>query len=34
MSWGDYRNAAQECKEGIRKVKAQIELNLARDIKK
>ncbi|KAK4811350.1 hypothetical protein QYF61_027579 [Mycteria americana] len=32
-SWGDYRGVAQECRDGIRKAKAQMELNLARDIK-
>ena len=30
---GDYRDMAQECREGIRKAKAQLELNLARDVK-
>ncbi|KAK4811747.1 hypothetical protein QYF61_005315 [Mycteria americana] len=32
-SWGDYRDMAQECGEGIRKAKAQLELNLAREVK-
>ncbi|KAK4810454.1 LOW QUALITY PROTEIN: hypothetical protein QYF61_004234 [Mycteria americana] len=32
-SWGDYRDMARECREGIRKAKAQMELNLAGDVK-
>ncbi|KFV93308.1 hypothetical protein N327_13538, partial [Fulmarus glacialis] len=32
-SWVDYRDMAQECRKGIRKAKAQLELNLARDVK-
>jgi len=32
-SWGDYREMAQECREGTRKSKPQLEMNLERDIK-
>ncbi|KAK4819240.1 hypothetical protein QYF61_027194 [Mycteria americana] len=32
VSWGDYRDVAQVCREGIRKAKAQLELNLAREV--
>ena len=32
-SWEEYRDTAQECRGGIRKAKAQLELNLARDVK-
>ncbi|KFQ65391.1 hypothetical protein N335_01657, partial [Phaethon lepturus] len=32
-SWEEYRNAAQFCRDGVRKAKAQLELNLARDAK-
>ncbi|KFR01676.1 hypothetical protein Y956_12986, partial [Nipponia nippon] len=31
VSWEEYRDAARLCKDGIRKVKARLELNLARD---
>lgn len=30
-SWEDYRNMAWECRDVIRKAKAQLELNLARN---
>ncbi|KFQ61696.1 hypothetical protein N334_12538, partial [Pelecanus crispus] len=33
VSWGEYREAAQLCRDGVRKAKAQLELNLARDVK-
>ena len=33
VSWEEYRDAAQLCRDGIRKVKAHLELNLARDAK-
>jgi len=33
MSWEEYRDTALLCREGIRKAKAQLELNLARDAK-
>ncbi|XP_069631230.1 LOW QUALITY PROTEIN: uncharacterized protein [Haliaeetus albicilla] len=32
-SWEEYRDAARVCRDGIRKAKAQLELNLARDVK-
>ncbi|KFO80809.1 hypothetical protein N303_13751, partial [Cuculus canorus] len=32
-NWEEYRDAAQLCRDGIRKAKAQLELNLARDVK-
>ncbi|KFW65506.1 hypothetical protein AS28_00874, partial [Pygoscelis adeliae] len=32
-SWEDYKDIARECREGIRKAKDQLELNLARDVK-
>ncbi|KAK4811145.1 LOW QUALITY PROTEIN: hypothetical protein QYF61_019776 [Mycteria americana] len=32
-SWEEYRDTAQECTDGIRKAKAQLELSLARDAK-
>jgi len=32
-SWERYRDTAQECRDGIRKAKEQLELNLARDVK-
>ncbi|KAK4828960.1 hypothetical protein QYF61_001581 [Mycteria americana] len=32
-SWGEYRDAVQVCRDGIRKAKAHLELNLARDVK-
>jgi len=33
VTWEEYRDAAQTCREGIRKAKAQMELNLVRVIK-
>ncbi|KFP99488.1 hypothetical protein N329_04107, partial [Haliaeetus albicilla] len=33
VSWEDYRDATQLCRDGVRKAKAQPELNLARDAK-
>ncbi|KFQ50610.1 hypothetical protein N334_03009, partial [Pelecanus crispus] len=33
VSWEEYREAAWWCREGVRKAKAQLELNLARDVK-
>ena len=33
VSWEEYREAAQMCRDEIRKAKAQLELNLARDAK-
>jgi len=33
VSWEEYRDAAQLCRDGIRKAKAQLELNVARDAK-
>jgi len=33
VSWEEYRDAAWFCRDGIRKVKVQLELNLARDAK-
>jgi len=33
LSWEEYRDAAQLCRDGVRKGKAQLELNLARDAK-
>jgi len=33
ISWEEYRDAAQLCRDGVRKAKAQLELNLARDAK-
>ena len=32
-SWEEYGDAARVCRDGIRKAKAQLELNLARDVK-
>ncbi|KFR14245.1 hypothetical protein N306_11783, partial [Opisthocomus hoazin] len=32
-SWEEYREAARLCRDGVRKAKAQLELNLARDAK-
>ncbi|KFQ59414.1 hypothetical protein N334_04442, partial [Pelecanus crispus] len=34
VSWEEYREAAQLCREGVRKAKAQLELNLAREVEK
>jgi len=31
VSWEEYRDAAQLCRDGDRKAKAQLELSLARD---
>ena len=33
VSWEKYRDVAQLCRDGIRKAKAQLKLNLARDTK-
>ncbi|KAK4827373.1 LOW QUALITY PROTEIN: hypothetical protein QYF61_017311 [Mycteria americana] len=33
VSWEEYREAARLCRDGVRKAKAQLELNLARDTK-
>ncbi|KAK4806903.1 LOW QUALITY PROTEIN: hypothetical protein QYF61_012624 [Mycteria americana] len=33
VSWEEYRDSAWMCRDGIRKAKAQLELNLARDVK-
>lgn len=33
VAWQEYRDAVQTCKDGISKTKAQIELNLAGDVK-
>ena len=33
MSWEEYRAVVSVCRERIRKAKAQMELNLARDVK-
>ncbi|KAK4818023.1 hypothetical protein QYF61_004147 [Mycteria americana] len=33
-SWEEYRDTARLCRDGVRKAKAQLELNLARDTKK
>ncbi|KAK4828079.1 hypothetical protein QYF61_023139 [Mycteria americana] len=33
VSWGEYRDPAWLCRDAIRKAKAQLELNLARDAK-
>jgi len=32
VSWEEYRDAAQLCTDGVRKVKARIDLNLAGDV--
>ncbi|KFO74885.1 hypothetical protein N303_15516, partial [Cuculus canorus] len=32
-TWAEYRDAAQLCKDGVRKAKGQLELNLAREVK-
>jgi len=32
MSWEEYRDVTQICRGGIRKAKAQLELNLSRDV--
>ena len=33
VTWGEYRDAVWTCREGIRKAKAQMELNLVKDVK-
>ena len=33
VSWKEYRAVVRVCRDGIRKAKAQMELNLARDVK-
>ncbi|KFQ62499.1 hypothetical protein N334_03741, partial [Pelecanus crispus] len=33
VSWGEYRETARLCREAVRKAKARMELNLARDVK-
>ena len=33
VTWEEYRDAAHLCRDGVRKAKAQLELNLARDAK-
>jgi len=33
VTWGEYSDAVQTCGEGIRKAKAQAELNFMRDVK-
>ena len=33
VSWEEYRDVAQLCRDGVRKSKVQLELNLARDAK-
>ena len=33
MSWEEYRAVVRVCRDRIRKAKAQMELNLARDVK-
>jgi len=33
ITWGEYRDAVRTCREGIRKAKAQMKLNLVRDVK-
>ena len=33
VSWEEYRDAAQLCRDGVKKAKAQLELNWARDAK-
>ncbi|KFZ51573.1 hypothetical protein N338_04103, partial [Podiceps cristatus] len=33
VAWKEYRDAVRNCRDGIRKAKAQMELNLARDVK-
>jgi len=33
VSWEDYRDAVQLCRDGVRRAKARLELNLARDAK-
>ena len=34
VTWEEYRDAARLCRDGVRKAKAQLELDLARDTKK
>jgi len=33
VPWEEYKDAARLCRDGVRKAKAQLELNLARDAK-
>ena len=33
VAWEEYRGVIQTCRDGIKKAKAQMELNLARDVK-
>ena len=33
VTWEEYRDAVQTCRRGIRRAKAQAELNLVRDLK-
>jgi len=33
VAWEEYRDAVWMCRDGIRKAKAQMDLNLARDVK-
>ena len=33
ITWEEYRDAVQTCRHGIRKAKAEIDLNLLRDVK-
>jgi len=33
ISWEEYRDAAQLCRDDVRKAKAQLELNVSRDAK-
>lgn len=33
MSWEDYRDTVQRCRAGLRKAKAHLDVNLARDLK-
>jgi len=33
VSWAEYRDAAQLCRDGVRRTKVWLELNLARDAK-
>jgi len=33
VSWEEYREAGQTCRDGVREAKAQLELNLAKDEK-
>ena len=33
VSWEQYRDVAQLCRDGVRKAKAQLDMNLTRDMK-